>query len=103
VRFALDVAWGLEFLHENGIVHRDVKTSNVLIDNKWRAVLCDMSFACHRYSSTRMDYSCGTEAYMSPEIILAMDCDISSDVFSFGIILCAIITGREPSSDFLQR
>lgn len=103
VRMALDIAWGLEFLHDNGIVHRDVKTSNVLVDSKWRALICDMSFACHRYSSTRMDYSCGTEAYMSPEIILAMDCDISSDVFSFGIILCSIITGQEPSADFLHR
>ena len=103
VRMALDVAVGISFLHDNDFIHRDIKTSNVLIDSKWRAKLCDMSFACHRYSPTKMDYSCGTEAYMSPEIILAMDCDLSSDIFSFGIMLCSIITGQEPSEKFLHR
>lgn len=103
VRIALDVAWGIAFLHEQDILHRDIKTSNVLIDSKWRALTCDMSFACHRSSPTKMDYSCGTDAYMSPEVILAMDCDKSSDIFSFGVLLCAIITDKEPSTEFMNR
>jgi serine/threonine protein kinase len=103
VRLALDVAWGLVFLHENNIMHRDVKTGNVLVDRHWRAKLCDMAFACHRSSPVKMKLTCGTEEFMAPEISLAYDCDLPADIFSFGIMLCEIMTGKEPGHEFLFR
>lgn len=103
VRLALDAAWGIVFLHENNIIHRDIKTGNVLVDKKWRAKLCDMAFSCHQTSPTRLTLTMGTEEFMAPEISLAYDCDLPSDIFSFGIMLCEIITGKEPSEHFLHR
>jgi len=103
VRLALDIAIGLAFLHENNIIHRDIKTTNVLIDDKWRAKLCDFSFACHTDCVAKRDFIYGTDEFMAPEIAMGEDFDISADIFSFGIVLCEIMTGIEPSTHFLHR
>jgi LIM domain kinase 1 len=103
VRICLDISTGLSILHENGIIHRDLKTTNVLIDDQWRAKICDFSFACHNTSTTKTKFIYGTEEFMSPEIALALDFDQSADIFSFGIVICELITRREPSSTFLHR
>ena len=103
IRLALDIAQGIAFLHENGIIHRDIKTTNVLVDQHWRAKLCDFSFAIHRNSTTKLEYTYGTEEFMSPEIAFALDFDLSADIFSFGILLCEMMTDTEPSIDFMHR
>jgi serine/threonine protein kinase len=74
-----------------------------LIDIDWHAKLCDFSFACHEECTNKKDYIYGTEEFMSPEMALAMDFDKSSDIFSYGIMLCELITGIEPSKTFLHR
>lgn len=82
---------------------RDIKTTNVLVDQEWRGKLCDFSFACHEECFSKQDFIYGTDEFMSPEISLALDFDKSADIFSFGIILCEAITWREPSGHFLHR
>ena len=82
---------------------RDVKTTNVLIDHQCRAKLCDFSFICHENSPTKRDFTYGTEEFMAPEIASGMNFDVSADIFGFGMIICEIITGKEPDSDFLHR
>lgn len=90
--------------HHRAFTHcRDIKSTNVLVDNSWRAKLCDFSFACHNESTSKRDYVYGTEEFMAPEISLALDFNMTADIFSFGIILCELITGLEPSGDFLCR
>jgi serine/threonine protein kinase len=84
-------------------LYRDIKTANVLVDEEWRGKLCDFSFACNEECSSKRDFIYGTEEFMSPEISLALDFDRSSDIFSFGITLCEMITFREPSTEFLCR
>lgn len=103
IRLALDVAIGLAFLHEHGIIHRDIKTTNVLVDASWRARLCDFSFAIHSSSQAKREFTYGTEEFMSPEIALALDFDTPTDIFSFGIMLCELITEKEPSREFMHR
>jgi serine/threonine protein kinase len=103
IRICLDVATALSILHENGIIHRDIKTTNILIDEHWRAKICDFSFACNNDSKTKSSFIYGTDEFMSPEIALAMDFNQSADIFSFGIVLCELISAQEPSSTFLHR
>ena len=103
LQLASDICDALCFLHDHNIIHRDIKTTNVLVDAQCRAKLCDFSFACHDQSSIKKDFIYGTEEFMAPEIALGMDFTTSADIFSFGIILCEIITGREPNAEFLKR
>lgn len=65
--------------------------------------MCDFSFACHNDSTTKCEYVYGTNEFMSPEVAMADDFDMSADMFSFGILLCELITGLEPSTEFLHR
>jgi serine/threonine protein kinase len=65
--------------------------------------LCDFSFACHDESSSKQSFIYGTDEFMSPEVALALDFSFPADIFSFGIVLCELITNKEPSSTFLHR
>ena len=80
-----------------------MKTTNVLIDESWRAKLCDFSFACHADCPAKRAFVYGTDEFMSPEIAIGSDFDVSADIFSFGILLCELITNIEPSEHFLHR
>ena len=91
-RIAADVCEGLAYLHAQGVIHRDVKTPNILLDDLWNAKLCDYSFAIHSRSPALMQYTCGTDEFMAPEVALGEDYGEASDVFSLGIVLCELIT-----------
>ena len=82
---------------------RDIKSTNVLIDDDFRAKLCDFSFACHDESTSKLDYVYGTDEFMSPEVAMGENFSLPTDMFSFGILLCELITGLEPSNSFISR
>jgi trimeric autotransporter adhesin len=103
-RIASDLAQALACLAEHGVIHRDVKTTNVLLDSAWRAKLCDFNLAIEDASATKLSHAAGTTEFMSPEALLGDDFTFSSDMFSYGITLLEIITGRAPGSQgFLER
>jgi trimeric autotransporter adhesin len=103
-RIASDLAEALACLAEHGVIHRDVKTTNVLLDSAWRAKLCDFNLAIEDASATKLTHAAGTTEFMSPEALLGDDFTFSSDIFSYGITLLEIITGRAPGSQgFLER
>ncbi|KGN44350.1 probable receptor-like serine/threonine-protein kinase At4g34500 [Cucumis sativus] len=101
MKIALGTAKGLAYLHEGlepKVVHRDVKSSNILLDRKWNAKVSDFGLAKllqseASYVTTRV---MGTFGYVSPEYASTGMLNEGSDVYSFGVLLMEIITGRSP-------
>ncbi len=104
VRAVLDVLSGLAFAHRHGVVHRDVKPHNVLIDRHGGHKLADFGIAHLSRpgdSMTETGMRLGTLAYMSPEQrIDSKAVCAQSDLYSTGATLCALLTGRNPGSLF---
>jgi serine/threonine-protein kinase len=97
-----DVLSALDYAHSAGVVHRDVKPSNILIDKNKRVLLMDFGIALamtEEQRVTRTGTSMGTPDYMSPEqITRPRDVDSRSDIYSFGCVLYAMLSGNPPFS-----
>ncbi|XP_039988418.1 interleukin-1 receptor-associated kinase 4 isoform X4 [Xiphias gladius] len=95
-------ARGLEYLHCNHHVHRDVKSANILLDEKFVAKISDFGLtraSAKRTSTTMMtERIVGTRAYMAPEALRG-EITPKSDVFSFGVVLLEILSGLPPASE----
>ncbi|KAG6887421.1 hypothetical protein C0992_012363 [Termitomyces sp. T32_za158] len=91
--FATDVARALAYLHARKCIHRDLKGENLLVTSNGRLKVTDFGFARiaarNEEESRRLTF-CGTDAYMSPEILLGDEFDLPTDIFSLGIIFCEI-------------
>jgi serine/threonine protein kinase/DnaJ-domain-containing protein 1 len=93
----LQVLEGLGLAHQRGIVHRDIKPPNIFITDGEAVKIMDFGIA--RFTSTLATSSgmvMGTAAYMSPEQVRGEPVDGRSDLFSTGIVLCELLTGRRP-------
>jgi serine/threonine protein kinase len=92
------VAEALEYAHARGITHRDVKPSNVLLDEDGNAVLSDFGFAHLSDSSLSLTGSSllGTPAYMSPEQCRGEEINGASDQYSLAIVIFEMVTGKPP-------
>jgi serine/threonine protein kinase len=95
---AFQVAEGLAYAHEHGVVHRDIKPSNIMVLRGRHVKIADFGIA--RMESalwrTQIDKIIGSPLYMSPEQIQSHPIDPRSDIFSFGIVLYQMLTGRLP-------
>ncbi|XP_031125011.1 probable LRR receptor-like serine/threonine-protein kinase At1g67720 isoform X2 [Ipomoea triloba] len=103
LRIAEDAAKGLEYLHTGcnpSIIHRDVKTSNILLDINMRAKVSD--FGLSRQAEEDITHissvARGTVGYLDPEYYAYQQLTEKSDVYSFGVVLLELITGRKPIS-----
>lgn len=93
------IGGALDYAHARGLVHRDVKPSNVLIDESGNCLLSDFGLAKILEASEKLTMSgavMGTPAYMSPEQGLGRTLDGRTDVYSLGVILYEMATGRTP-------
>jgi serine/threonine protein kinase len=100
IRIGIDVAETLSYAHQKGIIHRDIKPSNILLKSDGRLKITDFGIAHIEDSSgpqqTQAGEILGTPAYMSPEQVMSRPVDGRSDLFSLGIILYELSTGKRP-------
>ena len=97
VQLMTQVCSALEYAHKFGIVHRDIKPGNVLIDNEGKPYICDFGVARIETSTlTQSGTAVGTPSYMSPEQVRGKKVDKRSDIFSMGCILYEFLTGKRP-------
>lgn len=104
-KISLQLLEGLKFLHENGQIHRDIKPANLLLSKKGELKITDLGLMeelnekeedskleIRRYSASFL----GTSAYMSPERLEGLNYGFSADIWSFGMVLMVLATGKLP-------
>ncbi|KAF3450940.1 hypothetical protein FNV43_RR07029 [Rhamnella rubrinervis] len=100
LKIAVDVARGLEYLHEHcnpPVVHRDVKSSSILLDSNFSAKLSNFGLAVTSGIETKHNIELsGTQGYVAPEYILDGKLTDKSDVYAFGVVLLELLMGRKP-------
>ncbi|MBI2806662.1 MAG: serine/threonine protein kinase [Planctomycetes bacterium] len=98
IRWVAEIADALDYAHKNGVIHRDIKTANILIDHHGRALLADFGIAQSATKTGKFAPSIGTLRYMSPEQLEGKEVDARSDIYSLGVVLHELLTGKLPYS-----
>lgn len=96
LKVAVDVSKGMNYLHQNNIIHRDLKAANLLMDENDVVKVADFGVARVKAQTGVMTAETGTYRWMAPEVIEHKPYDHKADVFSFGIVVWELLTGKLP-------
>ncbi|XP_075484108.1 serine/threonine-protein kinase STY46-like isoform X1 [Primulina tabacum] len=96
LKFAIDVCKGMEYLHQQNVIHRDLKTANLLMDTCHVVKVADFGVARFKNNGGVMTAETGTYRWMAPEVINHQPYDQKADVFSFAIVLWEFVTAKVP-------
>ncbi len=98
INIAIQIAEGLKAAHNKGIIHRDIKSSNVMITGDGNVKVMDFGLAeiCGGSEPANLNSTVGTAAYMSPEQVKGERLDHRTDIWSFGVVLYEMIAGKLP-------
>ncbi|MBX2993089.1 MAG: protein kinase [Bacteroidetes bacterium] len=98
IAFAIQIGEALHEAHSKGIVHRDIKCENIMVNSRNQIKVMDFGLAKLKGSLklTKTSSTVGTLAYMAPEQIQGGEVDARSDIFSFGVVLFEMLTGKLP-------
>ncbi len=97
IRWITEIAGALDYAHLQGVIHRDVKPANILIDHEEKALLADFGIAQPAITTGQLAPSFGTLRYMAPEQ-LRDTADLRSDIYSLAVVLHEALTGKRPYS-----
>jgi len=95
-RILRQVGAALQYAHNEGYIHRDIKTGNIILREDGTALLSDFGIARAAETATMTMGAVGTPAYMSPEQVRGEGVDSRSDIYSLGVVLYEMLTGRRP-------
>lgn len=95
VEIVSSVACALDYAHDHGVIHRDIKPANILIQQVGGIKVTDFGIACVKEKRDHREIA-GTPVYMSPEQISGHEIDGRTDLYSLGVVLFELLTGRKP-------
>ncbi|KAJ4768462.1 Protein kinase [Rhynchospora pubera] len=96
ISIALEVARGMEYIHSQGVIHRDLKPENILFDQDFCVKIVDFGISCEEAYCDVLEEDPGTYRWMAPEMIRHKRYGHKVDIYSFGLLLWEMVTGRTP-------
>lgn len=105
LQIAIDISHGIEYLHEGAVppvVHRDLKSANILLDHSMRAKVADFGLSKEEVFDGRKSSLKGTYGYMDPAYISTSKSSLKSDIYSLGVIFFELITAIHPQQNLMD-
>jgi len=96
---ALGIAHGVEYLHDVGILHRDLKSANILLDENMRPKIADFNLAKIERNQNTQTFAGGTAEWMAPEVFYSGLYTPASDIYSLGVIFWEMVSRKDPYGD----